>query len=79
MASAGQNTASRALVLLSLQSSFCMHGWQLHPPSLITAGLAYRWFCLYLRACRIDSAWFFLRGNASQLDARKEISAIGAE
>lgn len=75
----GQNAASSALLLLSSQSSFSTHGWQLHPPSLVTAGLAYRWFCLYLRARRIDSAWFSLRGNALQLDARKEISAIGAE
>lgn len=75
----GQDAASSAVWLLQLQRTFATHGWQLHPPSLVTSGLAYRWFCLYQRTRGIHAAWFPLRGNAAQLDARQPLSALGAE
>jgi ectoine hydroxylase-related dioxygenase (phytanoyl-CoA dioxygenase family) len=42
-------------------------------------GLACRWFHLYQRACSLPQAWFNLRGNASQLDARQPFTDLGAE
>jgi hypothetical protein len=75
----GQHSTSNALLLLDLQRTFTTHGWWLHPPSLVSAGLSFRWSCLYERTRDTPEAWFSLRGNAFQLDARKPLASLGAE
>ena len=75
----GQHSTSNALLLLDLQRTFITHGWWLHPPSLVSAGLSFRWSCLYERTRDTPEAWFSLRGNAFQLDARKPLASLGAE
>ena len=75
----GQRVLSSVHLLLRPQHSFCTLGWQLHLPSSVTSGLAYRWFCLFQRAIGMQEAWLSLRGNAAQLDVRKELPVLGAE
>jgi len=75
----GQRTLSSTHLLLQPRHAFFTHGWQLHLPPPVTSGLAYRWFCLYLRTRAMPAPWFDLRGNASQLDARQPLPELGAE
>jgi hypothetical protein len=52
----GQRKLSSTLLLLQPQHAFFTHGWQLHLPSSVTSGLAYRWFCLFRRAIGMQEA-----------------------
>jgi len=75
----GQGSPTITLPPAHLHDTSFMNGWQLHPPSVVTAALSYRWYCLYLRARNTAQAWFSLRGNAWQLDASQPLSSLDAE